>query len=207
MIKLVGLFPRHLNLNGDFGNIEVLRQRAIWLGFQVETALVEPGESIPTDADFVLVGHGSKAAWQSLQESLPVTLDTLKRPEFDSCHLLAVASGYEKCIEAGIFQGSLEPTERISKFEIVELPGEKVLGYKNSISSCDDYQVRGLKVGTQLHGPLFAKNPQIADRIINAIAQKKSLLPKSNQRNQKQLDRVNNLVGAVWALETELARE
>jgi CobQ-like glutamine amidotransferase family enzyme len=45
MIRLGVLFPKHLNLNGDFGNVEVLARQLEWRGHEVQIVeLIEPAQ-------------------------------------------------------------------------------------------------------------------------------------------------------------------
>jgi len=58
IVSLVALFPNHLNLNGDLANIKVLTERLAWRGVTAVVTLVEKGDPLPTEADFILLGHG-----------------------------------------------------------------------------------------------------------------------------------------------------
>lgn len=206
MIKLVGIFPRHLNLNGDFGNLEVLKKRIQWLGYDCEIIEVQLGQNLPDEADLIFIGHGSMAAWAEADKHLNQISEQIQKAIDNGSHLLAIGSGYEKMIALGYFSGSLNQVSRISKFEIAETDLGPVLGYLNTVSDAPIYQEKNRIIGSQLHGPLLAKNPDLADRIIGQIASKKVIVA-SRPKDEESLVRVRNLVDAVWALEEELARQ
>ena len=71
ILKLVSLYADHLNLNGDQANLTVMQKRHEWRGGVVVHHVVEKGQDIPADADFLFLGHGSMAAWNDIdQETL-----------------------------------------------------------------------------------------------------------------------------------------
>ncbi|MFN4000819.1 hypothetical protein [Microcella sp.] len=61
-LRIVHLYPAELGLNGDRGNVLVLRRRLEWRGLAVETVDVAPGEPLPGTADLVHVGSGARSA-------------------------------------------------------------------------------------------------------------------------------------------------
>jgi hypothetical protein len=67
-IKLVSLFPGHLNLNGDQANLKVIQMRLKWFGYQSSVVAVNVGDQIPADAHLIFLGHGSMAAWNDIDE-------------------------------------------------------------------------------------------------------------------------------------------
>ncbi|MFM6971016.1 MAG: hypothetical protein ACKOWH_00280 [Rhodoluna sp.] len=206
MINLVGIYPNHLNLNGDFGNLEVLKLRSKWLGYESQISQVQLGETIPANADLIFIGHGSQAAWAQAESHLENLVAQIQAAIEGGAKLLAVASGYQRLIRFGLFGGSLNPISRISKFDVAETESGQVLGYLNSVTDAPIFQETSFGVGSQLHGPLLAKNPQLADRIIDQIVTKKNE-PKVLPVDDLALARVSQLVESVWQLELDLARE
>jgi hypothetical protein len=119
---------------------------------------------------------------------------------------MAIASGYEKAIRFGFFGGDLSPKKRVSKFEIATLNNIEVLGYLNATTKAPVIQKDSLSLGSQLHGPLFAKNPELVDSYLAEIlAAKNYSVAKKQEKNN--LDQVAEIIEAVWSLEKELARE
>jgi CobQ-like glutamine amidotransferase family enzyme len=208
LINLVALFPNHLDLNGDQANLKVAKKRLEWLGYEVKISAIDKGQLIPLDADFIFLGHGSMAAWADLEDELERIAPQLEEFIARGTAFMAVASGYERAIAQGLFDGSLESTERVSKFEVVDLDGTEVLGYLNVSSKAPYIQRQGLTLGTQLHGPIFSKNPKLVDEyfadIVAAKGESVSPAPKSSSKN---IELISQIVDSVWKLERDLASE
>ena len=122
---------------------------------------------------------------------------------------MAVASGHERAIELGLLPGSATARDRISKFEIAQLDDLEILGYLNSATDAPVIQKHGLAIGTQLHGPVFAKNPEFTDSYIRELASSRGLTLVGStdlaQKNNASL--VADIVSQVWDLERDLASE
>lgn len=205
-LKIVALFPDHLNLNGDQANLMVMQKRLAWRGINSQIVSVQKGASLPSDSDFIFLGHGSIAAWNDIADDLERLLPSLKSATKAGCAFMAVASGHEKLIQLGLFSGAVEPIERVSKFEIAELGELRVLGYLNSGTNAPVLQLHKLLLGTQLHGPVFAKNPALVDKFISEILSGKGL-DMRDFADDSRISRVDELAGSVWQLEEELASE
>jgi CobQ-like glutamine amidotransferase family enzyme len=171
MIRLLELYPDHLNLNGDRGNLLVLQRRLEWAALDVEVSSYRPGESLGGQApDFILLGHGSSAAWRQIYADLARMAPTLQTWLDGSTQMLAVSSGF------AALHGLLRelPTEvnkvpRISKFEVAEFADSQVVGYKNTDLDLPTIERFGNLIGTVLHGPLLAKNAKLSDDILGAM--------------------------------------
>lgn len=207
ILKLVSLYANHLNLNGDQANLVVMQKRHEWRGGTVVHHVVEKGQDIPLDADLIFLGHGSMAAWNDIDQDLIRLAPQISACIASGSAFMAVATGYERAIKLGIFEGSLEPSERISKFEIVQLGDIEVLGYLNAASNAPVIQKSGLRIGTQLHGPVFAKNPSLVDSYLAEIIAGKGADFDKNENSSALFARVDSIIESVWELETELARE
>lgn len=210
-VTLVALFPGHLNLNGDQANLTVAKKRLEWFGYTVEVVPVDRGQVIPSSADLIFLGHGSIAAWNDLAEPIAQMVPQIQAFIARGTAFMAVASGYERAIEFGLFDGSLEETKRVSKFEIQNIENQEVLGYLNAATAAPVIQKKGLLLGTQLHGPFFAKNPEFTDQYFSEILSDKSEpVPSVNRIKDsanENVGRVADIVKSVWELERELASE
>ncbi len=205
-VRLVALFPEYLNLNGDQANLVVAKKRLEWFGYDPEIVSVGVGEDIPQDADLILLGHGSLAAWNFLSAELERLVPQIRAGIIQGAGFMAIASGYEKAIRFGFFGGDTTATKRVSKFEVVTLDNIEVLGYLNATTKAPIIQKDKLLLGSQLHGPLFAKNPELVDSYLAEIlAAKNYSVAKKQEKNN--LDQVAEIIEAVWSLEKELARE
>ncbi len=182
MIRLLNLFPNHLDLNGDLGNTLVLQRRAEWGGLPVAVSQVEPTQAWPVERpDFVMIGHGSAAAWRQAYPSLKANAAQLEQWMLEGTQVLAVSSGFAAL--HGLLPGlssSVEKTERTSKFVSLDFEDKQITGYRNSdLDMPNIVRLNGL-IGTVLHGPLFAKNSWLADEILAEILKQRPEV-KSNQ--------------------------
>ena len=218
--KISTFFPEHLDLNGDQANLIVASKRLEWLGYEVEISAIEKGTELPSETDLIFVGHGSLAAWADINESMTNAISWISNSVQKGCGLMAVASGQEWAIRSGLLAGGANPTERISKFEIAEIEGLEILGYLNSSTSAPVIQKNGHVLGTQLHGPVLAKNPEFADSYLLEIAAARGILKNSAKNNSdlksnalsnnalsNNADLVAGIVKQVWELERDLASE
>jgi len=160
VIRLGAISPTHLNLNGDLGNLLVLKKRLEWRNVESSIELLNGSEDF-NDFDFILVGHGSNAAWKQLLDSRSDLLEKLVSYVESNGALLAVSSA------ADILQPMLTGVEvtvgdRVSEF----LNVDGVVGYKNSDSKGENLSWYKNALLTQMHGPVLAKNPKLADQII-----------------------------------------
>lgn len=211
MISLVALYPNHLNLNGDLANIKVLQRRLSWRGVESTIRLVEKGKSIPSDCDFILIGHGSEAAWNDIEEDFDQASTSIAELFTNDLPGLAVASGYERLarlqLGAPVAPGNgLARTERVSKFALASIDGHQALGYINSDAALEPLVRYGNVFGTLLHGPVLAKNEWLAETLIRAIFDRRGL-PLPPIMAKEKADQVADLISKVWELEEPLARE
>jgi CobQ-like glutamine amidotransferase family enzyme len=212
IIQLVALFPDHLNLNGDLANIRVLQKRLAWRGVTSTVSLVDKNGTIPSDADFILLGHGSEAAWVDLAKDLERLRPKLINAFESGVAGLAVASGYERLFDQnetpsiGLIQAKVLRTERTSRFVLATLDGQEALGYLNSDAQLEPLMRIKNVIGTLLHGPVLAKNAWLAELIIEAIFERREVSLPPVQAIEK-ADQVAGLISKVWELEEPLARE
>lgn len=171
MIRLLELYPEHLNLNGDRGNLQVLEKRLGWASVEVQSFTHRPGQPLPSTApDFVLLGHGSPAAWRQIYSDLSRIAPIFQEWLDVGTQILAVSSGFAAL--HGLMAelpDSVQRVARISKFEEAENSGFVAVGYKNSDLDLPALLVSGNFVGTLLHGPLLAKNESLADAIVEKL--------------------------------------
>ncbi len=172
MIRLLELYPDHLNLNGDSGNLQVLERRLEWAGQAVERLSYRPGDSIgELIPDFVLLGHGSRAAWRQIYGDLVQIAPTLQGWIDSSVQVLAVSSGFAAL--HGLIRGlpvEVQKVPRVSKFETADYASGQVVGYKNTDLELPTIARHGNLVGTVLHGPVLAKNPNLTNEFIELMA-------------------------------------
>jgi CobQ-like glutamine amidotransferase family enzyme len=162
-IRLAALYPNHLNLNGDLANLLVLQKRLEWYGLEAEVVYVEKTTDL-TKFDLVLLGHGSRDAWAQLEDIDPELIPSVASLVTSGTRVLAISSGYELLIEA-IDGLVVKHSERVSEFR----SHEEIVGYVNSEAEIEPIRWINDSLFTLFHGPVFAKNPDLADKFLGSL--------------------------------------
>jgi lipid II isoglutaminyl synthase (glutamine-hydrolysing) len=202
MIKLATVFPSQLNLNGDQGNLLALRRYLGAAGFEVEIRSLSRQTSVD-DVHFVLFGHGSLAAMQSIDGVLKA-MDWLKLMHIPG---LAVGSGFEYLSRESFVTQKIVLGERESEFQLQTLGALQALGYRNTDSGLPNLAVNDQWICTMLHGPILAKNPVLLDRAAKAaVAAAGQEWPKlAPAQLVKWVENLNRIASQIWQLETDEA--
>ena len=208
MIRLGVLFPDHLNLNGDSGNIEVLARQFEWRGMACDVVRVEDEHHLADGLDFLLVGHGSSAAWESIRDRLNSLKGGLRKLVEAGTPGLCVSTGFEELVRLAVIAGleCKSIPERVSKFVVQADGNQEVLGYLNTDVDLPPLHREGQFVCTMLHGPVLTKNPALLLELLENISLHAGLQLQAIQTSEK-ADLVARLVDEVWKLERELASE
>ncbi|MFM1954275.1 MAG: hypothetical protein RL118_466 [Actinomycetota bacterium] len=206
MHNILVLYPEHLNLNGDVANAGVLARRMNWYGIDAAIDLYYPGDVLPGhQPDFVLLGHGSVAAWKSIDDDFKRVFPVLQAWVAAGVFGLAVNSGQELLHKAPtkIFAQTLTEGERVSEFVVSEVAwlgdGARLLGYQNSVFDTPLVERVNNFVGTQLHGPVLSKNAALADWFIKGIAGVEDL--PADGAGVPHLEYVKQHEEKIWQLE------
>ena len=171
LFRLAALYPNHLNLNGDFANLAVLQKRLEWYGVEAEVVYVEKSTDL-TKFDVVLLGHGSRDAWAQLEDIDPQLIPSVAALVLSGTKVMAVSSGYEILIEA--IEGLVvKHSERVSEFK----DHDGIVGYVNSEAELEPIRWIQNSLFTLFHGPVFAKNPDLADKFLGSLIA--GLVPKN----------------------------
>ncbi|WP_382305772.1 type 1 glutamine amidotransferase [Herbiconiux sp. UC225_62] len=95
-LRILHLFPRLLGLNGESGNVDILRLRSEWRGLPVEVITYDEGTPSRFDeADLVFIGSGPVSA-EVLAHPLVVTIAPLLRTlADDGVPFLAIGAGFQ----------------------------------------------------------------------------------------------------------------
>jgi len=95
-IRVGHLYPDHLNIYADRGNIAVLARRAAWRGHELEVTPLAMDERIVAGAhDLFYVGGGQDREQLLVAENLAAKADGLREAVADGAALLAVCGGYQ----------------------------------------------------------------------------------------------------------------
>lgn len=171
-LKLGTYYADRLNLNGDQANVSVLAKRAAAYGLAVEVSGVF-SESDLDGVDLLVIGHGSIAAWASIQGAE----DFLAAVAKTGILCLAIGSGAERFAAANNL--SVVSGERSSRFEEHRLQiGDRdfeLVGYANTATTDLKTKWFGQAIISTLHGPLLAKNPELADWLLEEVAKRQGV--------------------------------
>lgn len=208
MIRLGVLFPEHLNLNGDYGNLEVIARQLEWRGMANETVEVRSNAELTSGLDFLLIGHGSNAAWASIDDDFRGLLVTLKALMAAGLPGMSVSTGFEQMVRGSVFEGLMLSTvsSRISKFVVEQDDEGDVLGYLNTDVNLPIIHREFNFIGTMLHGPILAKNPALLEEVLLKISTHAARELAVIQASEK-ADLLADLVDKIWELERDLASE
>lgn len=96
-LRICHLYPELLNLNGDFGNVAILTDRAKRRGIDVKVTTLTFGQRFVADEyDFVFLGNGQPDELMAVLEELSA-YDSVELKKYTDAEgvLLAVCGGYE----------------------------------------------------------------------------------------------------------------
>jgi CobQ-like glutamine amidotransferase family enzyme len=90
------LYPEHLNIYADRGNMAVLSQRATWRGIEFEWRGIGPGDALHPDAhDLLYVGGGQDREQALIAPDLASRSEALADALAGGAVILAVCGGYQ----------------------------------------------------------------------------------------------------------------
>lgn len=69
-IHVLQLYPRDMNIYGDYGNALVIQQRLRWYGYEPVMHAYNPGDEFPEQADILLGGGGQDSGQDRIQTDL-----------------------------------------------------------------------------------------------------------------------------------------
>lgn len=179
MIRIGSLFPRHLNLNGDMANVEILSFYLKLSGLEHEIVKIE--SLVDTDFHFVVIGHGSRAAWRNLPPATDIA-KFITKLNLQGATCLLIGSAVTELSEQLGFSKVEKLSERDSVF-VAEIHGEhELIGYRNTEYAIPNFYESGNIWLSALHGPLLAKNPWIVEKFFIKLALEFRALPEQIQR-------------------------
>lgn len=96
-LRLAHLYPDHMNIYGDRGNIIALRQRCLWRGIACDVISVGPGAVVDwSDIDIVFFGGGQDSGQALIAEDfLKRQGPALRTALDDGLVMLAICGGYQ----------------------------------------------------------------------------------------------------------------
>jgi lipid II isoglutaminyl synthase (glutamine-hydrolysing) len=94
-VHLVQLYPRDMNIYGDWGNTLTLKRRLEKYGYAVRLSDHNPGDPFPPDADLLVGGGGQDSGQFRVQEDLQRIAPELRAMAADGVPMLAICGLYQ----------------------------------------------------------------------------------------------------------------
>lgn len=94
-IKILQLYPRDMNIYGDWGNTLVLKRRLEWYGYAVELLEYNVGDEFPKNIDLIVGGGGQDSGQEKIQKDLLKIGPQLKKLARDNVPMLVVCGLYQ----------------------------------------------------------------------------------------------------------------
>jgi len=154
-INLLQLYPRDMNIYGDWGNTLVLKKRLEWYGYNVNLLEYNVGDKFPTQVDLIVGGGGQDSGQGIIGADLLAIGDRLKALADDNVPMLMVCGLYQ---QFGHFfkTRSGEIIQGIGLLDIETVSGdERLIG--NIVSQNDEF---GLIIGYENHSGLTTLGPK-----------------------------------------------
>lgn len=94
-IHLLQLYPKDMNIYGDWGNTLVLKRRLEWHGYKVELLEYNPRNAFPTQIDLIVGGGGQDSGQDKIQDDLLKVGDKLHALANDGVPMLMICGLYQ----------------------------------------------------------------------------------------------------------------
>ncbi|WP_104060757.1 type 1 glutamine amidotransferase [Arthrobacter sp. 4R501] len=94
-IRVLQLYPRDMNIYGDWGNALVLKQRISWHGYTPELLEYNVGDEFPADVDLVVGGGGQDSGQLVIKDDLQSQAGVLTKLAEDGAPMLVICGLYQ----------------------------------------------------------------------------------------------------------------
>ena len=94
-LRLLQLYPRDMNIYGDWGNALVLARRAQWAGYDVDLLSYDPGDEFPDDVDLLVGGGGQDSGQERIKADLVERGPQLRAWASDGMPMLVICGLYQ----------------------------------------------------------------------------------------------------------------
>lgn len=154
-LRILHLYPREMNIYGDWGNVLTILRRAEWHGFETELVQHHPGKPFPKDVDIIIGGGGQDSGQSVVKDDLLRIADDLHALADDNVPMLMICGLYqlfgrffktangEEIPGIGIFKMETHagPTRLIGNI-VTKTPFGELIGYENhsGLTILDDDQ-------------------------------------------------------------------
>ena len=160
-IKIMQLYPRDMNIYGDWGNVLVLKKRLMWRGFKVEVVDYNVGDSfdeISKDVDIIVGGGGQDSGQMKIQNDLIEIGPKLKILALNNVPMLMICGMYQ-LFGHYFITGDGQKIDGIGLLDITTRAGsERLIG--NITTESRDF---GMIVGFENHSGLTTLGPKTTE--------------------------------------------
>ena len=94
-ITILQLYPRDMNIYGDWGNTLTLKRRLQWHGYQPILREYNPGDTFPTNVDIIVGGGGQDSGQDKIQNDLLLIGPKLRQHAEDGMPMLVICGLYQ----------------------------------------------------------------------------------------------------------------
>ncbi|HEY0965685.1 MAG TPA: glutamine amidotransferase [Candidatus Saccharimonadales bacterium] len=94
-LRILQLYPKDMNIYGDWGNVLTLKRRAEWHGYGVELLEYNPGDTLPEDIDLIVGGGGQDSGQSIIQDDLQKISPHLKELTESGTPMLVICGLYQ----------------------------------------------------------------------------------------------------------------
>lgn len=94
-LRILQLYPRDMNIYGDWGNVLSLARRAAKHGYAPEIIDYDPGDEFPEDVDVVIGGGGQDSGQTVIQQDLHAIEPRLRAMVEDDVPMLMICGMYQ----------------------------------------------------------------------------------------------------------------
>lgn len=155
VLRVLHLYPREMNIYGDWGNVLTILRRAEWHGYKTELLQHHPGKPFPKDVDIIIGGGGQDSGQTVVKDDLLRISDDLHELADDNVPMLMICGLYQlfgrffKTAEGeeipgiGIFQMETHAGDtRLIGNIVTKTPFGELIGYENhsGLTVLDDEQ-------------------------------------------------------------------
>ena len=129
-LRACALYPDHMNIYADRGNILFLQRRCEWRGIGFSYAGAGPGEPVDPGAhDLFYVGGGQDRDQRTVAEDMVASKrEALAAAVDDGAAVLAVCGGFQLLGHSYALGAERIPGLGIADLETVREPGERLIG-------------------------------------------------------------------------------
>lgn len=183
-LNLLQLYPKDMNIYGDWGNTLVLKRRLEWHGYDVRLLEYNPGDEFPQDVDLVVGGGGQDSGQSKICSDLQKIGPKLQTLADDDVPMLVICGMYQ--LFGNFFK--TKTGEKIPGIGILDIEtaggNERLIG--NIVTSSEQF---GLIVGYENHSGLttLGAGVQPLGQVIRGAG--------NNNRDETEGARYRNVIG------------